>query len=131
MKETKIKVMIAAVVALAWVVGAALMLLTPARAQTPGLPMVPLGYCQIAAAALASSTPLSACDGGVPAGATMALLQAETANVRWRDDGVAPTTSVGMVLVSGQPPVLYQGTLSKLRFIAATGSPALNVAFYR
>lgn len=100
-----------------------------ARAQiaTPGLLMVPLGYCQLTS--IASATALSSCSGGIPAGATMIALGADTANVRYRDDGTAPTSSVGMVLVFGQNPILYSGTLSKLQFISATG--VLNVSFYR
>lgn len=110
------------------------LLLAPARAQTavPGQPIVPLGYCQIAAATLAASTPLSACVGGIPTGATMAFLQSEVAPIRYRDDAVAPTTSTGNLLVNGAGgQMFYTGTLSKLRFIAASGSPLLNVAFYR
>src|SRR5262249_15967877 len=61
--------------------------------------------------------------GGIPPNATMAALQSETANVRWRDDGAPPTSSVGMILVSAVDPVPYNGTLSALQFIAATGSP--------
>jgi hypothetical protein len=108
------------------------LLFGPARAQTtvPGLPLVPLGYCQIAAATLAASTPLSACAGGIPTGATMALLQSEVAPIRYRDDAVAPTTAVGALLVNGAG-IFYTGTLSKLRFIGASGSPLLNVLFYR
>jgi hypothetical protein len=102
------------------------------RAQSiPGQPMVPLGYCQITATPLASATKLSSCSGGIPAGATMMAVQAETANIRYRDDGVAPTSSIGQLLVSGQNPMLYTGTLSAIQFIAATGSPILDVSFYR
>lgn len=173
----------------------------PGLAQTtvPGLPLVPLGNCQLSAAQLASSVGLSACvrasftgtgsgtsltaasvagiikagdvvagtgvpagtkivsqasgtpggagvyvtsaattssgasltSGGVPTGATYAFLQAETANVRYRDDGAAPTAAVGSLVVSGAPGLFYPGTLTALRFIAASGSPVLNVAFYR
>ncbi len=97
----------------------------------PGLPVVPLGYCQITAAQLESAVGLSSCTGGIPLGATMVTLQAETADVRYRDDGTAPTASAGMLVVSGTSPSLYTGTLSTIRFIAASGSPVLNVAFYR
>ena len=69
--------------------------------------------------------------GGIPSNATAVVLQGETANVRYRDDGGAPTTAIGLILVSGTPALWYPGTLSKLRFIAATGSPLVNVAFYR
>ncbi len=110
------------------------LLIAPTRAQTavPGLPIVPLGYCQLSNVQLASSTPLSSCAGGIPAGATMAFLQAETAPVRYRDDGTAPTTALGMLVVNGVGgQIFYTGTLSKLRFIGASGSPLLNIAFYR
>jgi hypothetical protein len=106
--------------------------LVAARAQTtvPGQPIVPLGFCQIAAAALASAVKLStACN--IPAGATMAWLQAENANVRYRDDGQAPSASVGSLILSGNPGMFYNGTLGALQFVAATGSPVLDVAFYR
>ena len=67
----------------------------------------------------------------IPAGATMAYLQAETANVRYRDDGVAPTASVGSLVLGGDPGIFYNGSLTTIRFIAASGSPVLDVAFYR
>lgn len=80
-------------------------------------------------ATTASSASLTS--GGIPRGATMAVIQAETANVRYRDDGANPTTAIGLILVSGASPILYTGTLSALQFIAVTGSPILNVGFYR
>ena len=107
----------------------ALMPPLPARAQftVPGQPTVPLGFCQITA--LTGATSLSACAGGIPAGATMAVLQAEIANVRYRDDGTAPTTSIGEILISGGAPMPYVGRLSSLQFISATG--AIDVLFYK
>jgi len=112
---------------------AALLCSAPARADMiPGVAVTPVGYCQIAAATLAAATPLSSCSGGIPAGANLALLQAETQNIRWRDDGTAPTTTVGMILIQGaHQPTLYAGTLSKLQFIDATAGGILNVTFYR
>ena len=73
--------------------------------------------------------------GGIPPGANSALLEADTANIRFRDDGGAPTSSQGIFLVgtaSNNVPnqVFYSGTLSALQFIAATGSPVLHAAFY-
>jgi hypothetical protein len=102
-----------------------------AQGTVPGQYMVPLGYCRLTATTLESATPLSSCSGGIPAGASMAAIQAETAAVRYRDDGTAPTASVGMEIVSGANPMLYTGTLSELQFIAASGSPLLDVVFYR
>lgn len=87
------------------------------------------GTYRTSAATTSSSASLTS--GGIPTGATMAYLQAETANVRYRDDGAAPTTAIGNLVVSGTVGILYPGTLSKLRFIGASGSPLLNIAFYR
>jgi hypothetical protein len=104
----------------------------PARAQMePGQRAVPLGYCQIAAATLASVTGLASCSGGIPAGANMILMQAEAQNIRWRDDGTNPTTAVGMLLLSAQAPVPYTGTISALKFIDATAGGLLDVSFYK
>lgn len=73
----------------------------------------------------------SSTSGGIPTGATMALLQAETADVRFRDDGAAPAAGVGGIVVHGTPPIFYTGTLANLQFIALSGSPLLDVLFYR
>lgn len=171
-----------------------------AGAQTPGLPIVPLGYCQLSASQLASAVKLSSCtrasftgtgsgtnltttsvsgiilpgdgvsgtgvpagttivsqtsgttggagvyvtsaattssgasltSGGIPPGATAAYLQAETASIRYRDDGGVPTAAVGMIIVNGAGgAIYYAGTLSNLQFILLSGSPLLDVAFYR
>ena len=186
------------------IIAAALAGAHAARAQTtvPGIPLVPLGNCQIAASPLGSAIGLSKCvkasftasagtpatqlvvtsvtgfispgdqiisgtgatagtvvvsqisgtpggagtyllsaanttssasvtTGGIPPGATMAFLQAETADIRYRDDGGAPTASIGNLLVHGIPGIFYAGTLAQLQFIALSGSPLLDVAFYR
>ena len=81
-----------------------------------------LGYQQITS--LSSSTALT-----VPAGATLALIVPETQTVRWRDDGTAPTASVGMP-VAALSSMSYDGDLSKIRFIAATAGAVLNVSYY-
>ena len=81
-----------------------------------------LGYQQITS--LTSSTALT-----VPAGATLALIIPETQSVRWRDDGVAPTTTVGMpVLVNTS--MSYDGDLRALRFIGIAAGAILNVSYY-
>ena len=85
-----------------------------------------LGYQQIGAATLANATPLT-----VPAGANFAIIEAETAAVRWRDDSTAPTASVGMSLSNTGSPLEYSGPLAKIQFIAQTGSPILNVSYYK
>lgn len=60
----------------------------------------------------------------------LALLQAETQNVRWRDDGTAPTAAIGMILIAGADPYPYDGDLTKIRFIEVAATAKLNVSFY-
>ncbi len=64
-----------------------------------------------------------------PATATYAIIQAETQAVRWRDDGTAPTSSVGMTIAAGGE-LRYDGTLTAIKFIEATASAKLNVSYY-
>lgn len=186
---------------------AAIALACPALAQSisPGLPLIPMGYCQLSAAQLASSVGLASCvrasftgtgsgttltaasvtgfirpgdavtGTGVPAGTTIVaqltgtiggagtyqtsaattssgasltsggipvgaqgqmpnyiVLNADTAAVRWRDDGGDPTGSIGNSLPAASP-FTYAGPPSALRFIddTAAGSPVLNISFYR
>lgn len=61
--------------------------------------------------------------------ANFALIVAETQNVRWRDDGVNPTASVGMLLVAGTP-LQYDGDLNRIKFIETTASAKVNVSYY-
>lgn len=83
-----------------------------------------LGYQQITTAALASAVGLT-----VPAGAQAAIIQVNTQNVRWRDDGTNPTSTVGMRLRSGSE-FLYTGELSKIKFIREASGAILNVSYY-
>jgi hypothetical protein len=84
--------------------------------------LTPLGYQQITS--LSSAAGLT-----VPAGATVAVVQAEDQNVRWRDDGTAPTASVGMYLVADDW-FAYTGDLSTVEFIEEAVSAKLNVSYY-
>lgn len=82
----------------------------------------PVGYEQITSlSAAAALTP--------PSTAVWALIIPESQAVRWRDDGVNPTASVGMTLTVGQP-LEFTGSLSAVRFIEQTASAKLNVSYY-
>lgn len=59
-----------------------------------------------------------------------ALIQAETQNVRYREDGVAPTAGIGLLLIAGQPPTKFAGALNLLRFIEATSGAKLNITYH-
>lgn len=88
------------------------------------LRLTPLGYQQITSIGTAASLT-------VPSGANFARISVSTAAVRWRDDGTAPTSTVGMPMSNNDEPMEYSGSLSALQFIAQSGNPALNVSYYR
>ncbi len=95
----------------------------------PGQPVtgggaIPLGYQQISATTLATAQKLT-----LPAGAKVALVSLDVGAVRWRDDGTAPTATVGMPFSSGSY-ITFTANLATIQFIAATGSPIMNVSFY-
>ncbi len=89
-----------------------------------------LGYQQIAAGGLASSTALSIPSNASGKGdASYAIIQAEAQAVRWRDDGVDPSATVGMTIPAGGE-LRYDGNLADIRFIQATAGAILNVSYY-
>ena len=86
-------------------------------------PLTAKGYEQITS--LASATSLT-----VPAGAWIAIIQAEDNNVRWRSDGTAPTISVGVVLAAEEELVLQGAALlAAIEFIQEAAAK-LNVQYF-
>lgn len=86
-----------------------------------------IGYHQVTSLAAAQSLP------SIPASENaqlVVILQAETQDVRWRDDGTDPTGTVGNLLVKNTL-FTYEGKLSGFRFIETTASAKLNVNYYR
>ncbi len=65
----------------------------------------------------------------VPAGARVAVVQTTGQSVTWRDDGTAPTASIGSLVNAGDT-LIYGGTLAAIKFIQTAASATLNVAFY-
>lgn len=92
----------------------------PTRPYAPNL--TPKGYFQIVGLNAVQTL-------AVPAGATSAVIQAEAQAVRWRDDGTAPSATVGMTIAAGGE-LLYDGNLAALKFIEVAASAKLNVSFY-
>lgn len=81
-----------------------------------------LGYQQI--------TNLSVATGlTVPQGATRALIAPLSKDIRWRDDGVNPTASVGMPVTAGTY-LSYDGNLQNIKFIEISASAEINVTYY-
>jgi len=66
---------------------------------------------------------------GLGAKPVFALIIAEGAPVRWRDDATAPTASVGMPLPVGVP-LQYDGDLTNIRFIQESVNAKLNISYY-
>ena len=87
---------------------------------------VPVGYQQITS--LAASTALTI-PTTFPQRPVRCIIRPQAQAVRWRDDGVAPTASVGYPLNVGDE-LLYDGELSNIRFIEQAASAAINVAYY-
>lgn len=66
----------------------------------------------------------------IPAKANRVLLQCETTNLRWRDDGGPLASGVGMLLVAGGTPFEYSGNLSKIQFLSTGANGVLNGMYY-
>lgn len=89
-----------------------------------------LGYQQITSLSAATGLTVPQVDlNGLACKPSLAIITAETQGVRWRDDDVAPTASVGMPLASGTT-LQYDGDLTKIKFIEQTASAKLNVTYY-
>lgn len=84
--------------------------------------LVPLGYQQIDTLNAAKGLTL-------PDKAQYALIQPQTQDVRWRDDGTDPTSAVGIVLAAGDD-FFYTGDLSAIKFIETAASAKINVSYY-
>ena len=93
-----------------------------------------MAYAQVtslsSAASLASSIP-NRNQGGMDRGPWHGVeMQAESQNIRWRDDGTAPTASVGMILYAGDAPIIFEGDMFSVELIEVAASAKLNLRFF-
>jgi hypothetical protein len=58
------------------------------------------------------------------------MIRTEAQAVRYRDDGIAPTTTVGMPLAVGVS-LQYTGPLANVQFIQQTSGALLNILYYK
>jgi hypothetical protein len=65
-----------------------------------------------------------------PNDATMAWIQADTQNVRYRLDSVDPSGTLGLLMRTTDPPIELAFALSEARFLAATSGAILNVTYF-
>jgi len=66
----------------------------------------------------------------VPSGATLAEICVEGASVRYRDDRTAATASLGIPVGPGAC-FSYSGPLASMSFTAQSGSPTIDVSYYK
>lgn len=85
--------------------------------------LVPLKFEQIAL----TGTPATL---NPPADARVAVIDTEIQNARWRDDGQAPSATVGMRTLADTE-LAYSGNLSAIQFVAETAGAVINVSYYR
>ena len=89
-----------------------------------------LGYQQITGLSSAKGLTVPSVDlNGLACRPSIALITPETQGVRWRDDDIDPTASVGMPLAAGVT-LQYDGDLTKIKFIEQTASAKINVTYY-
>ena len=89
-----------------------------------------LGYQQITSLSSATSLTVPSRDvNGLNQRPVIALITPEGQAVRWRDDNVAPTASVGMPLAVGVT-LQYDGDLTMIQFIEQVGGAKINVSYY-
>jgi hypothetical protein len=89
-----------------------------------------MGYQQITSLSSATSLTVPAKNlQGLAGTPRIAIITPETKGVRWRDDGVAPTATVGMPLAAGVT-LQYDGDLSQIQFIEQEASAKLNITYY-
>ena len=88
------------------------------------------GYQQITSLSSSTGLTVPATDvAGISGSPVAAYIRCETQGVRWRDDGVAPTATVGFPLSPGDV-LEYDGDLKSIRFIEQAASAKLNVVYY-
>lgn len=99
--------------------------------ETPRV-AIALGYCQLS---ISTAVFISTCSGGIPANTRTIYLTPETAALRCRDDGTAPTATIGNPVAVGAQ-LRYSasngvtGPGATLKCIAQTGTSTVNVWFY-
>jgi hypothetical protein len=89
-----------------------------------------LGYQQITSLSSATGLTVPTRDlNGLNQKPVIALITPEGQAVRWRDDNVNPTASVGMPLAVGVT-LQYDGDLTMIKFIEQTAGAKINISYY-
>lgn len=65
----------------------------------------------------------------IPPGANFCLIVPEAQAIRWRDDGIDPSATVGMPLAVGVE-LQYGGDLNRIKFFQQAATALVNVSYY-
>ena len=109
-----------------FVAAVALLCSTTAFADS-GIRRAACGYLQITVTTLQTPTIPTKC-GPNP---SLVVIKAEAQAVRYRDDGTAPTASVGMPVAVADAPIYYEGSIPSLQFIAQTAGGVVDLLYYK
>ena len=89
-----------------------------------------LGYQQITSLGSATNLTVPTVDkNGLSCKPSIAVIIAETAAVRWRDDDGTLSTTLGMPLATGVT-FIYDGDLNKIQFTQQSAGAILNISYY-
>lgn len=86
---------------------------------------VPCGYQQLSSPAAATNLTLPG------KGETVAIIKTSTQACRWRDDGTPPTASIGVPMLTSDPPFEYSGNLSTFQIIQQTAGAIVDIVYYK
>lgn len=92
-----------------------------------------MGYAQ--SGAVDASTLISSLTfggvAGIPNGTSLIIITPQTQDIRWRDDGTAPTAAIGYPLAAGAE-LRYTGAdMQNLRVISQVAGAIVNVIAYK
>ena len=90
-----------------------------------------LGYVQMSVTTVVPVTLAAAITAAGLKSSTIgyAVIQCSGNAIRWRDDGVAPTTTVGMNLTVGSE-LDYAGEVASMQVVSTSGTATLDISFY-
>jgi hypothetical protein len=58
------------------------------------------------------------------------VIQVETQNVRWRDDGTDPTAAIGFLLAAGKTMIVHRPQFATFKLIEVAASTVVNACAY-
>lgn len=89
-----------------------------------------LGYAQAPAGTFVTAKTLAVAGIAIPAGASLCVISCEAQAIRWRDDGTAPTTAVGMPLAVATELRYTARNLASMQIIEQVAGAIVNFNFY-